>query len=81
MKTVIAAAGLLAILAMPAFAAEDCAASLTRIDDAMKSATVDEATKARLTELVDKAKASNDNGEAEACSASAMEALALLGMK
>ncbi len=81
MKTILAATALTAFLAVPAFAAEDCNASLMKIDEAMKSATVDDATKARLTELVGQAKASNDKGDAAACSASATEAMTLMGMK
>ena len=80
MKTVLAAAALVAFLVTPSFAAEDCAAELTKIDEAMKTATVDDATKTKLTGLVDQAKASNDKGEADACNTSAKEALAPLGM-
>jgi hypothetical protein len=80
MKTVFAAVTLVAILATPAFAQQDCAASLAKIDDAMKTVTIDDATKAQLEGLVNDAKAANDNGDAAACEAKAGEALALLGM-
>ena len=43
-----------------------------KIDEAMKSVTVDEATKARLTELVGQAKASNDKGDAQKSSVHAL---------
>ena len=81
MKTILAATALAAFLVTPAFAAEDCAASLMKIDEAMKTATVDDQTKAKLTELVDQAKSANDKGDAADCSAKATEAMTLVGLK
>ena len=80
MKTIFAAAAIVAFLATPSFAADDCVGSIAKIDEAMKTMKVDEATGAKLTSLVEKAKAENDKGEADACAATTREAMTLLGM-
>ena len=80
MKTIFTAAAVAAFLATPAFAADDCGASLAKIDEAMKTMKVDEATGAKLTTLIEKAKAENGKGEADACDATTKEAMARLGM-
>jgi hypothetical protein len=80
MKTIFAAAAIAAFLVTPALAADDCATTVGKIDEAMKTATVDEATKAKLTSLVEKAKAEGEKGEADACAATTKEAMTLLGM-
>lgn len=78
-KFIAAAATALALLATPAFASQ-CPALMAKIDEAMKTATVDEATKAKVTELYDKGKAEYESGDHAASEATLGEALALLGM-
>ena len=78
MKILFASVAALALLVTPALA--DCAASLTKIEEAMKTATVDDATKANVQTLASEAKTANDNGDAAGCETKATQALALLGM-
>ena len=61
MKILFASVAAMALLVTPALA--DCAASLTKIEEAMKTATVDDATKANVQTLASEAKTANDNGE------------------
>jgi hypothetical protein len=60
--------------------ADDCATSVGKIDEALKTATLDDAGKTKVTELVTKAKAEGDKGDAAACDATTKEAMTLLGM-
>ena len=64
--------------ASPAFA--DCAGDLTKIDEAMKSATLDEASMTKAKESLDKAKAAQAANDEAACTTSAKEVLTMLGM-
>jgi hypothetical protein len=79
MKKFILAMAMTMALAGPAFAGQ-CPAIMAKIDEAMKTATVDDATKAKIMELYDKGKAEHDGGDHAASVASLNEALALLGM-
>lgn len=79
MKKFILAAAMTLALATPAFAGQ-CPAIMAKIDEAMKTATADDATKAKIMELYDKGKAEHDGGDHAASVASLNEALALLGM-
>ncbi len=74
----VAATAVFAFAASPAFA--DCAADLTKIDEAMKTAKLDDANKTKADELVQKAKAADDAKDEAGCAASAKEVLTLLGM-
>lgn len=60
--------------------AGQCPALMGKIDEAMKTATVDDATKAKIQELYDKGKADHDAGNHDASVASLNEAMKLLGM-
>lgn len=77
-RTLIAAAFATSLFAAPAFA--DCAADLTKVDEAMKTMTLDEATTAKAKELSDKAKAAMEAKDEAACTASAAELMTLVGM-
>jgi hypothetical protein len=79
MKKIILAAALAAGLSTPAFAGQ-CPAIMAKIDEAMKTATVDDATKAKVTELYAKGKGEHEAGNHDASVATLNEALALLGM-
>lgn len=79
MKKIILAMAVSLALAGPAFAGQ-CPAIMAKIDEAMKTATVDEATKAKVTELYNKGKAEHDGGDHAASVATLNEALALLNM-
>jgi hypothetical protein len=78
MKTILTALVVTAGLAAPAFA--DCAGDLAKIDEAMKTAKLDDASATKAKGMVDTAKAANDKGDAAACEAATKEVLAMLGM-
>jgi hypothetical protein len=67
------------MLAGPALAGE-CPILMTNIDEAMKTATVDDATKLKITELAAKGKAEHEAGDHAASVATLNEALALIAM-
>jgi hypothetical protein len=79
MKAYILAAALTAALAGPALA-NQCPALMKKIDAAMATATVDEATKAKVTELYNKGKAEHDAGDHAASERDLGEAMKLLGI-
>ncbi len=79
MKRLLLATALALSLSVPAFA-NQCPAIMAKIDEAMKTATVDEATKAKVMELYTKGKAEHEGGSHDASVATLNEALALLGM-
>lgn len=79
MKKMLIAAAAAAFLAAPAMAGQ-CPALIKKIDDAAAASTADDATKAKIKELRDKAQADHDAGNHDASVASANEALKLLGM-
>lgn len=64
-------------LAGPALA-NDCPNLMGKIDEAMKTATVDDATKAKIAELYAKGKAEHEAGDHAASVATLNEALALI---
>jgi len=65
------------VLAGPALAG-DCPNLMGQIDEAMKTATVDDATKLKITELAAKGKAEHEAGDHAASVATLNEALALI---
>lgn len=77
--TFIAAAFVTTLLAAPAFA--DCAEDLTKIDEAMKTITLDEANTTKAKELMDKAVAARDAKDEASCGASATELKTLVGLQ
>jgi hypothetical protein len=77
--TLIAAAFATSLFAAPAFA--DCAADLTKIDEAMKTIKLDEANTAKAKELMDKAVVARDAKDEAACGASAKELMTLVGLQ
>jgi hypothetical protein len=79
MKKTLIAAFVAALFASPAFAAQ-CPTLIKKIDDALATASVDDATKAKATELRNKAQSEHDAGDHAASEASANEALKTLGM-
>ncbi len=79
MKKYILAAAMTMALAVPAMAAQ-CPAIMAKIDEAIKTATVDDATKAKVMELYAKGKTEHADGSHDASVATLNEALALLGM-
>jgi hypothetical protein len=78
-KTLIAAAFVTTLMAAPAFA--DCAADLTKIDEAMKTMKLDEANTTKAKELMDKAKLAQEAKDETACTASTAELMTLVGLK
>lgn len=79
MKRLILAAMMTAAFAVPAYA-KQCPALMGKIDEAMKMATVDDATKTKVMELYETGKAAHGSGDHEASEKALNEALALLGM-
>ena len=77
MKKALIIASFLA-LATPAFASQ-CPALMNKIDAAMKTAQLDDAKKAQVTDLYNKGKAAHDAGDHAASEASLNEALKILG--
>ncbi|WP_119392482.1 hypothetical protein [Taklimakanibacter lacteus] len=78
MKKALIIASFLA-LATPAFASQ-CPALMNKINEAMKTAQLDDAKKAEVMDLYNKGKAAHDAGDHPASEASLNEALKLLGM-
>jgi hypothetical protein len=76
--TVFATVLFAAAAASPAFAA--CVDDITKIDEAMKTATLDDAAKTKAMEGLDKAKAAQAANDEATCAASAKEVLTMLGM-
>jgi opacity protein-like surface antigen len=79
MKKLLLAAAMTLALAGPAFASQ-CPALMAKIDAAIKTATVDEATKAKVMELYTKGKAEHEGGSHAASEATLGEAMKLLGI-
>jgi len=79
MKKLILAAAITTLLAGPAFA-NQCPGLMAKIDEAMKTATVDDATKTNIMALYDKGKTEHEAGDHAASVADLNEALKLLGM-
>jgi hypothetical protein len=79
MKTkIIAAAFAATLFATPALA--DCAADLTKVEEAMKTVKLDEANTAKAKELMDKAVAARDAKDEATCAANSAELLKMVGM-
>ncbi len=78
MKLAYVTASAFLAMTVPAFAGQ-CPALMTQIDEAMATATVDDATKAKVTELYDKGKAEHEAGDHAASVTDLNEALKLLG--
>jgi hypothetical protein len=76
--TFIAAALATTLIAAPAFA--DCAADLTKVEEAMKTMKLDEANSAKAKELMDKAVAARDAKDEAGCTASATELKTMVGL-
>ena len=79
MKKLLIAAAMTMALATPAFA-HQCPALMAKIDEAMKTAAVDDATKAQVTALYDKGKAEHEAGDHDASVTDLNAALKLLGV-
>ena len=79
MKRIVLAAALTLGLAGPAFA-NQCPTLMAKIDEAMKTATVDDATKAQIMDLYNKGKAEHEAGQHDASVSDLNAALKLLGM-
>ena len=79
MKKYILAASMIIALASPAFASH-CHSLMGKIDEAMKTTTVDDATKAQVKVLYDKGKTEHEAGDHDASVKDLDAALKLLGM-
>jgi hypothetical protein len=76
---IIAATFAATLFAAPAFA--DCAADLTKVEEAMKTITLDEANTNKAKELMDKAVAARDAKDEAACTTSTTELMTMVGLK
>ena len=79
MKKLIITAALIAALATPALA-HQCPTLMKKIDEAMATAQVDDATKTQIMALYDKGKAEHEAGDHDASVTDLNAALKLLGM-
>jgi len=79
MKKLVLAAVISLALTGPAFA-KMCPGLMVKIDEAMKTATVDDATKSEIMALYDKGKAEHEAGNHDASVTDLNAALKLLGM-
>jgi hypothetical protein len=79
MNKFILATALALAVSGPAFA-NSCPTLAAKIDEAMKTATLDDATKAKVTELRTKGMAEHDSGDHANSEKDLGEALKLLGM-
>ena len=79
MKSLLAAGTILLALAGPAFA-NQCPALIMKAEEAMKTATLDDATKATVTADIAEGKVLHDAGKHGESVAKLNEALKLLGM-
>jgi hypothetical protein len=79
MKKLILAAAMTMALAGTAMAGQ-CPGLMAKIDEAMKTASIDEATKAKVMDLYNKGKAAHDSGDHAASETDLNAALALLNM-
>jgi hypothetical protein len=75
---VIAAAITTGLVATPAFA--DCAGDITKINEAMTKAQLDEANTAKAKELMDKATAAQAANDEANCVAATKELMPLVGL-
>jgi hypothetical protein len=78
-KSLLAAGTILLALAGPAFA-NSCPTLAAKAEEALKTATLDDATKAKVTELIASGKASHEAGNHADSEAQLGEALKLLGV-
>jgi hypothetical protein len=79
MKKLLSTVAIALVLAGPALATQ-CPMLMGQIDEALKTASVDEATKAQVMALYDEGKAAHEAGDHPTSEAKLHEALALLGM-
>lgn len=79
MKKLVFAALLSTVLAGPAFA-NQCPMLIQKAEEALKTATLDDATKTKVTEFIAKGKAEHDGGDHAKSEADLNEALKLLGV-
>jgi hypothetical protein len=77
-KSLLAAATIVAALAGPALAGS-CPTLAAKAEEALKTATLDDATKAKVTELIATGKAEHEAGEHPESEAALNEALKLVG--
>ncbi len=79
MRSLIAAGAILFALAGPVLA-NQCPGLWAKAEEAMKTATLDDATKTKLTDLIAKGKADHEAGKHSDSEAELLEALKLLGV-
>jgi hypothetical protein len=79
MNKLILAAAMTLALAGPALA-HQCPSLMGKIDEAMKTASLDDATKGKIMELYAKGKTEHEAGDHDASEKDLGEALKLLGM-
>jgi hypothetical protein len=80
MKRILLAAAALAFFCGPAFAFH-CPADMAKIDEAMKTATLSDADKAKVTELRAKGEAYHKEGKHQESVDTLAEALKILGVQ
>ncbi len=79
MKSLIATAAIVLALSGAAMAGQ-CPGLWAKAEEAMKTATLDDATKTQVTDLITKGKADHEAGKHSESEAELLEALKLLGV-
>lgn len=79
MKSILVAGTVLIALAGPAFASE-CPTLILKAEEAMKTATLDEAAMNKINEHIAKAKSEHEAGQHDASLATLKDTMQLLGM-
>lgn len=79
MKKLVLAAAMTLALSAPAFA-NQCPTLMNKINEAMKTASLDDATKTKVMDLYNKGKAEHEAGDHAASETDLNAALKLLGM-
>lgn len=79
MKSLIAAAAVLAALAVPALAS-DCPNQIKMVEDMLSKSTLDDAAKKKVQDHIDQAKAQHEAGKHDESLATLKDATQLVGM-
>ncbi|MDZ4790234.1 MAG: hypothetical protein SGJ17_03355 [Hyphomicrobiales bacterium] len=80
MKTILAAAAVMTMLAAPAFAAPDCTKRMGKLDEAIKTATVKPEDMKKVQDIRVKGDELMKAGKQDECKIAVKEALVILGV-
>ncbi|MBC8049188.1 MAG: hypothetical protein H7X92_03445 [Chitinophagales bacterium] len=81
MKTILAAAAVMSMLAAPAFAASDCSKRMGKLDEAIKTATINQDDMKKVQDIRIKGDELMKAGKQDECKTALKEGLIILGVK